>query len=160
MVGSGIHHQRVSANGRTAGNPHPEGKKQMRARFAITIIAVVGVLFTVGAGAAFAQGIGGTDSAGQQQYGTTTPPTTTPADTDVLGEIGEVEESQPQQETEEAAPAPAPQPTQAAAQPAQEQSGQLPFTGFATLAVVLLGVALLMGGLVLRRSTRQQRNES
>ena len=135
----------------------------MRARFAITIIAVVGVLFTVGAGAAFAQGIGGTDSAGQQQYGKTTPttpPTTTPADTDVLGEIGEVEESQPQQETEEAAPAPAPQPTQAAAQPAQEQSGQLPFTGFATLAVVLLGVALLMGGLVLRRSTRHQRNES
>ena len=135
----------------------------MRARFAITIIAVVGALFTVGASAAFAQGIGGTDSAGQQQYGKTTPatpPTTTPADTDVLGEIGEVEESQPQQETEEAAPAPAPQPTQAAAQPAQEQSGQLPFTGFATLAVVLLGVALLMGGLVLRRSTRQQRNES
>jgi hypothetical protein len=140
----------------------------MRARFAISIIAVIGVLFTVGAGAAFAQGIGGTDSAGQQQYGTTTPappvapPTTTPSETDVLGEIGEVEESQPAPATtEEAAPAPAPAPApQAAAQPAQEQSGQLPFTGFATLAVVLLGVALLMGGLVLRRTTREQRNES
>jgi hypothetical protein len=136
----------------------------MRARFAITILAVVGALFTAGVGAGFAQGISGTDSAGQQQYGTTTPappvapPTTTPSETDVLGEIGEVEESQPApaQTEEAAAPAPAPQ---AAAQPAQ-QEGQLPFTGFATLAVVLLGVALLMGGLVLRRSTRQQRNET
>ena len=147
-------------------NLHPGGKTKMRARFAISIIAVIGVLFTVGAGSAFAQGIGGTDSAGQQQYGTTTPappvtpPTTTPSETDVLGEIGEVEESQPAPATEEAAPAPAPAP-QAAAQPAQEeQSGQLPFTGFATFAIVLLGLALLMGGLVLRRSTREQRNES
>jgi hypothetical protein len=138
----------------------------MRARFAISILAVLGALFTVGVGVGFAQGISGTGSAGQQQYGATTPapppapPTTTPSETDVLGEIGEVQESQPApaETQEEAAPAPAPAP-QAAAQPAQ-QEGQLPFTGFATLAVVLLGVALLMGGLVLRRSTRQQRNET
>ena len=132
----------------------------MRARFAITILAVVGALFTAGVGAGFAQGISGTDSAGQQQYGTTTPapPVSQPSETDVLGEIGEVEESQPAPaETQEAAaPAPAPQ---AAAQPAQ-QEGQLPFTGFATLAVVLLGVALLLGGLVLRRSTRHQRTQT
>jgi hypothetical protein len=128
----------------------------MRARFAITILAVVGALFTVGVGAGFAQGVSGSDSAGQQQYGTTTP-----SETDVLGEIGEVEESQPAPaQTEEAAPAPEQPAPQAAAQPAQQQSGQLPFTGFATLAVVLLGVALLMGGLVLRRTTRQQRNET
>ena len=137
-------------------NLHPGGKTKMRARLAISIIAVIGVLFTVGAGSAFAQGISGTDSAGQQQYGQTTP-TTTPSETDVLGEIGEVEESQPAPAAEEAAPAPAPAPApQAAAQPAQEQSGSLPFTGFATLAVVLLGVALLMGGLVLRRTTRER----
>jgi hypothetical protein len=125
----------------------------MRARFAISILAVVGVLFTVGVGAGFAQGIGGTDSAGQQQYGTTTP-----SETDVLGEIGEVEESQPAPTRTQEAAAPAPTPA-AAPQPAQA-AGELPFTGFATLAVVLLGVALLMGGLVLRRSTRHGRNET
>jgi hypothetical protein len=41
-------------------------------------------------------------------------------------------------------------------QAAAAQTGQLPFTGFAAIPVLLGGLALLSGGLVLRRRTRSE----
>ena len=78
------------------------------------------------------------------------------SDTQVLGEIGEVEETQPTQEAP--APAPAPAPTAAAPQqqaaPVQAQSDSLPFTGLEVGAVALMGVLLLGTGVLVRRVAR------
>ena len=59
--------------------------------------------------------------------------------------------AQPEQEVaaETATPAPA-----APAQPAATQQSALPFTGLQATLVLLAGIALLGGGLVLRRTTR------
>lgn len=110
------------------------------------MLAVVALL-TMGAGAGLAQGLDSSTRADEQQYGTS----------ERLGVIGEIESEAP---SEEAAPAPAaqPAPAQAAAPsaPVQQAEGELPFTGFAAVSVLLLGVALLGSGLVLRRSTRRK----
>ena len=77
------------------------------------------------------------------------------SDTQVLGEIGEVQEAQPTQETPAPAPRAAAAPTAAAPQqqsaPVQAQSDSLPFTGLEIGAVALMGVLLLGTGLVVRR---------
>lgn len=124
----------------------------MRARLTFCTILAVGALLTTGVGVGFAQtGLDGSDSAGQQQYDKTRPKA------DVLGEVGTVEEDQaapqPQQQTlpeAQAAPAPAAAPSE----------GQLPFTGFAALTTLLLGLALVGAGMVLRRNTRSRGSES
>lgn len=76
------------------------------------------------------------------------------SDTQVLGEIGEVEEtpssSAPEQE-EAAAPAPAAQ----AAAPVAASNSSLPFTGLEAGAVALLGAALLGTGFAMRRVARR-----
>ena len=61
------------------------------------------------------------------------------------------QQAQPEQEVaaETATPAPA-----APAQPAATQQSALPFTGLQATLVLLAGIALLGGGLVLRRTTR------
>ena len=71
-------------------------------------------------------------------------------ETDVLGEIGEVNEAQPSQSAPqpESSPAPAAAPAPA---PAQAAGGTLPFTGAEVLIVALGGLALLGGGFALRR---------
>lgn len=79
------------------------------------------------------------------------------SDTQVLGEIGEVEETQPTQEAPAPTPAAAPAPTAAAPQqaaPVQAQSGSLPFTGLEVGAVALMGVLLLGTGVLVRRVAR------
>lgn len=150
---------------RAGSRPNPSRRHSiMKSRLAVTAMLVLGMLFsTAGAGLAVSGLASSGDNASEVQYDqvTTTPRTTPPPtqrtpreDTDVLGEIGEVEEE---------APAPAPQSgsaPQAAPQPAQQlqatqPSGELPFTGFVAIPVLIGGIALLTSGLVLRRRTRE-----
>jgi Tfp pilus assembly protein FimV len=67
------------------------------------------------------------------------------------------QQAQPEQEVaaETATPAPA-TPAPAPAQPAATQQSALPFTGLQATLVLLAGLALLGGGLVLRRTTRTE----
>jgi hypothetical protein len=105
-------------------------KQDMKSRLAILLMLVAGMLFSAtGAGLAV-QGLTGHD-ASVQQYDHKPPG-------DVLGE-----ENQSSDDVQ---------------QPRQVEtggnSGELPFTGFLALPVLLGGVALLSTGLVLRRRTR------
>lgn len=78
---------------------------------------------------------------------------------ETLGVIGEIETQQPTPTTTTpppTTPAPAPTPTPTPA-PAQE-SGTLPFTGLDVGIVVLMGLALVGTGVVLRRTTRRGEN--
>ena len=60
--------------------------------------------------------------------------------------------AQPEQEVAAETATPAPTPAPATAAPAQQSA--LPFTGLQATLVLLAGLALLGGGLVLRRTTR------
>jgi hypothetical protein len=109
-------------------------KQDMKSRLAILLMLVAGAMFsTVGAGLALS---GPGDDASVAQYETPTPTATPPGD--VLGE-----EDQSSDDVQ---------------QPRQVENGsgggQLPFTGFLALPVLLGGVVLLSAGLVLRRRTR------
>ena len=112
----------------------------MRARLLGILIAAVAGSLTMGVGVVGAQGLEGGEDAGVQQYGA-------PSQQRVLGEVGEVGNAP----TAAAAPQAQAQPTQ----PQEAQEGELPFTGLATGGLVLLGVALLGGGFMLRRSVRE-----
>ena len=74
-------------------------------------------------------------------------------ESDILGEVGEVEEQAP-------APAPAPEPQPQAAEvptaeaaPAPQSAGELPFTGLEVGLIALMGAALLLTGITLRRAS-------
>ena len=141
----------------------------MRSRAAILTTLVLGfMLSTAGAGLAVT-GFAGNDQAAVAQYpekappATTTPPTTplggTPAAPGATTEG--VDQTQPEQQQvlpdteDKAAAAPADE-VEADRQVAAGVSdgGNLPFTGFAAIPVLLIGLALLSGGMVLRRSAR------
>src|SRR3954470_1296867 len=102
-------------------------KQDMKSRLAILLMLVAGAMFsTVGAGLALS---GPGSDASVAQYPTVTP-------TPPHGVLGEEGESSNQVQ----------QPRQV-----ESGSGELPFTGFLALPVLLGGVVLLSAGLVLRR---------
>ena len=143
--------------GQAAGS---SGRKQsMKSRIAILAMVAFGMLFsTAGAGLAVS-GISSNDNASVAQYGTPTPTPTPEGTTAPAEEEGGV---LPAEETNNA--------PSGGVSPAEEQSestqptrqveatteSQLPFTGFAAIPVMLGGIALLTGGLVLRRRTRAE----
>lgn len=109
----------------------------MRSRLAITSILVVGVLMS-GAGAGLAiSGSSGSGSAGSAQYTTDT--------TDTQSVLPTTE-----------ARTPGPDRAQETRQLQADDGGELPFTGYAAIPVLLAGLALLGAGLVMRRRTRHQ----
>ena len=119
----------------------------MRARFTFTSLLAAGILMTSGGATMAVSGLADNDNAGVAQYGTTAKS----APSGTLGASG-VADSPSSQEA--AAPSQEQQaPTaQAPRQVAQSGGGELPFTGYVGIPVLLLGVALLASGLVLRRN--------
>jgi hypothetical protein len=134
------------------------GRKQsMKSRLTIVAMVAFGMLFsTAGAGLAVS-GISSNNNASVAEYGTPTPtPTATVAPAEEEGGVLPAEETNnapsggvsPAEETQES--------TQPTRQVEATTESQLPFTGFAAIPVMLGGIALLTGGLVLRRRTRAE----
>ena len=147
----------------------------VRSRLAITLMLVFGfALSGTGAGLAVS-GIAGDGVASDAQYGTDAPPptlappVTPPApvptpDSGVAGEEVEVP-AQPEQQPDNDVAAEQEESPDAPADEVQvnrqlgadaEEGGELPFTGFAAIPVLILGVFLLASGLVLRRGSRSE----
>lgn len=116
----------------------------MKPRLAILTMLAVGILF-MGAGTGLAvSGLSGSEDASDVNYPTTTTTTTSASGTaGAVGTGGLQQAKKP--EAQEVA--------QVAA--AGEEGDSLPFTGFAAIPVIVVGVGLLVGGLVLRRRTTQ-----
>jgi hypothetical protein len=129
-------------------------KQSMKSRLAIVAMVTFGMLFsTAGAGLAVSGIASSSNNASVAQYGTPTPPPSIPGDQSQGGVL-------PAEETNNAPeggvlPAEAKH-TQPARQVEATASTQLPFTGFAAIPVMLGGIALLTGGLVLRRRTHAE----
>lgn len=165
---------------RRAADPSRKGNQSMKSRFAILAMLVTGMLFsTAGAGLAIS---GIQDNASVSQYATPVctptpvPPggvnpaeTPPPGSGDVCEEGGVLpaeennsgsnpdEGTSPSEETSGGGALPAEESqtqTQAERQTAAAaETSQLPFTGFAAIPVLIGGLALLTGGLILRRRT-------
>jgi hypothetical protein len=125
----------------------------MRSRLAILGMLVLGmVLSTGGAGLAVSGFASQTGNASQAEYGTVT---ATPTEEGAV--LGEDESGGPAAGTEDNNGSPTggtTQPTRQVESGAQGNGGgQLPFTGFAAIPILLGGVALLATGLVMRRRT-------
>ncbi|WP_028058889.1 hypothetical protein [Candidatus Solirubrobacter pratensis] len=137
-------------------------KQSMKSRLAIVAMVAFGMVFsTAGAGLAVSGITSSSDNASVAQYGTVTP-TPTPTATEEGGVLpAEETNNAPKGGTSPAeatpsggvSPAEATQPTR---QIEATTGSQLPFTGFAAIPVMLGGIALLTGGLVLRRRTRAE----
>jgi hypothetical protein len=109
----------------------PERRQDMKSRLAILLMLVLGMtLSTAGAGLAVQSLSGG--NAAQVQYDDEDRP---PGN--VLGEEESGTDVQPAAQVESGA----------------DDGGELPFTGFLALPVLIGGVALMSAGLVLRRRT-------
>jgi hypothetical protein len=169
--------QRVRRN---AANPSRRSQS-MKSRLAILGMLVAGMLFsTAGAGLALSGVTQSGDNAAVSQYATPTPtPVCTPTPTgdtaptsengggtnnaapEACGEGGVLPAEETNAPTSDTAPAkesgggvsPAEETQPTRQQAAAAQTSQLPFTGFAAIPVLLGGLALLSGGLVLRRRT-------
>lgn len=131
----------------------------MRSRFAITAMLVLGLMLsTTGVGLAIS-GSSGSGSAGNAQYPTTpTTPVSPPAGGNEQGGggggvLGGAEESAPPKADNAPAQESTPPPAVQATRQLTTESGsdELPFTGFAVIPILVAGVALLLGGLFLRR---------
>ena len=137
--------------GRVAGRQ----QRPMKSRILIIAMLALGMLFsTTGAGLAIT-GLASDDQASVAQYGQGVKGEEDEGDSQVLPDDettpdGEDEGTAPEEESG-TPPEDVVQPTRQA----EVNSGQqLPMTGFAAIPVLLLGVALLGGGLVMRRGSR------
>jgi hypothetical protein len=151
------------------------GRKQpMKSRVAILAMLVTGMLFST-AGAGLALSGSSHHNASIAQYGTPTPTPTctetpsgggtaqaqTPADCTPTPEGGVLPAESGNGPAQGSSPSGGVAPaeatnTQPTRQEAAATNSQLPFTGFAAIPVILGGLALLAGGLVLRRRTRPE----
>ncbi len=132
----------------------------MRSRLAIIAMLVFGMVLSTGGGALAVSGLTShSGHAALQQYG----PDDNGKDNGNAGVLGDEDTGGPAGgQTDNPAPTTAPdegvQPTRQVEAGAQntEEGGQLPFTGFAAIPILLGGVALLSAGLVLRRRTGER----
>jgi hypothetical protein len=137
---------------RQAGEPSRRNQS-MKSRLAILAMVAFGMLFsTAGAGLAVSGISSNSDNASVAQYGTPTP---TPSATPEGGVLPAEETNNAPENKPEGGVSPAEE-TQPTRQVAATTTSQLPFTGFAAIPVMLGGIALLTGGLVLRRRTRAE----
>ena len=116
----------------------------MRSRLAILSMLVLGMLLSTSGAALSISGLSGNDdNAAVSQYGKVGGE----EDDDVLGEedSGGPEGQQPDNDGT--------QPDRQVELGAQDDGGELPFTGFAAIPVLIGGVALFGTGLVLRKKT-------
>jgi LPXTG-motif cell wall-anchored protein len=131
--------------------------QSMKSRFAILGMLVAGMLFST-AGAGLAIGGSGND-ASVAQYSTPTPTGGVLGTEDTSGNNPSTQTGGGVSPAQSTAPAAG---VAAGLQPGRQQAAgvaasQLPFTGFAAIPVLLGGLALLSGGLILRRRTRNDR---
>jgi hypothetical protein len=118
----------------------PRKGQSMRSRLAILLMLVAGLLVgTTGAGLAI-QGATGNGNAAQKQY---------PDDKPGGGVLGE--EVSNEDDTESTPPSQPSQPTRQVEVGVRAGDSELPFTGLAAIPIIVLGVALTVGGLALRR---------
>jgi hypothetical protein len=162
---------------RRAADPSRRSTQSMKSRFAILGMLVAGMLFsTAGAGLAVS-GLNSSTNASLAQYGTPTPTpvctsTPAPSNNSAPGATGNgmcsnapeggvlpAEAQNAPSTGSGTAPAtdtgvaPATDTQTTRQETAAATTSQLPFTGFAAIPVLLGGLALLGGGLVLRRRT-------
>jgi hypothetical protein len=124
----------------------------MRSRLAITAVLVTGVLMS-GAGAGLAvSGVSGSGSSGDAQYPTET--------TDTQTVLPTTETNPPEctnTDDTDAAGNPCSEPAQETRQVSSDDSSELPFTGYAAIPVLLIGLSLLGVGVVMRRRVADRR---
>jgi hypothetical protein len=140
---SALELDRIKLRAQASSRRHAHRRERfMRSRLAITSLLVVGVLMS-GAGAGLAvSGVSGSGSSGGAQYPTETTDTQTVLPTTESNPPSNTTESNPAQETR---------------QVSSDDSSQLPFTGYAAIPVLLIGLSLLSVGVVMRRRVSDRR---
>jgi hypothetical protein len=136
---------RARSRARRAAHPPSRGAWQRvaRTRGAVVALLAVGTLLSTGGTSLAISGLGSSGAASSAQYtgsGTGTGGGTTGSGTTTTSET----------------PAGAVSPAEQAEQPAVTTSGELPFTGFLAIPVLLVGLVLVAAGLAGRRSLRRQ----
>src|SRR3954454_7030711 len=148
---SALELDRIKLRAQASSRRHAQRREPfMRSRLAITAMLVVGVLMS-GAGAGLAVSGGSrSGSSGDAQY----PTTGTTGTTDVQTVLPTTETNSPTvspSDTTETNPA------QETRQVSSNDSGSLPFTGYAAIPVLLIGLSLLSIGIVMRRRLADRR---
>lgn len=140
---SALELDRIKLRAQASSRRHAHRRERfMRSRLAITSLLVVGVLMS-GAGAGLAvSGVSGSGNSGTVQYPTETTDTQTVLPTTESNPPSNTTESNPAQETR---------------QVSSDDSSQLPFTGYAAIPVLLIGLSLLSVGVVMRRRVSDRR---
>jgi hypothetical protein len=143
---SALELDRIKLRAQSSARRHAHRREAfMRSRLAITSILVVGVLMS-GAGAGLAvSGVSGSGSSGDAQYPTTT--------TDTQTVLPTTETNAPTDTTTTGTTNPA----QDTRQVSSNDSDSLPFTGYAAIPVLLIGLSLLSVGIVMRRRVADRR---